>query len=195
MTKTNKISNKTKRIFLICLPFILILSLIFMYNKYQNQQEPGEFLMEMEEDLEEEIIEQYTQEPVKSIPEGLSKIPCKVRFDTPTRNLCRNNAGSLVIKGTVVEAPKGAKLQTSWFQVDPVRTAPQTASFQVRRLPYSFSVSAQWPGKSGNEAVKVRALANIYDADGNKLPHCSASNATYWYPYLECGAVLESPGK
>ncbi|HEU4321784.1 MAG TPA: vWA domain-containing protein [Roseiflexaceae bacterium] len=118
-------------------------------------------------------------------------------FDDRDRSLCRYDAISIGIQGTVSLPPgQEALLVTSWYVANPAdqRTDPERQEFGLVRGGDRFSVTARWPGiRAGDTIVQLYAGAILLDPQTrNPLMPRGASRSFYWYPWV-CPAPTAQP--
>lgn len=111
--------------------------------------------------------------------------------------LCQEQAGWMVVTGTLTIEPPGAKayLQRSWRVVHPNTPeicppeAPNCNETQYEepeliRGDTQFTVRAWWPGiRATDQVVEIEYHANVLDANGNPI-HDGIGMYVYWYPWV-----------
>ncbi len=123
--------------------------------------------------------------------------PAGIAFDDRDRSLCRYDAGSLSVSGTVsLPAGQQALLVTNWYVVNPAdqRTSPAQTEHGLVSDGDRFSVAARWPGiRPGDTIVQLYTGAILLDPQTrNPLMPRGASRSYYWYPWV-CAAPTAQP--
>lgn len=111
--------------------------------------------------------------------------------------LCQQQAGWIVVTGTLSIEPPGAKayLQRSWRVVHPNTPeicppeAPNCNETQYEEAELiqgdtQFTVRAWWPGiRAGDQVVEIHYDATVLDANQNPI-HEGIGLDVYWYPWV-----------